>query len=530
MASPLLWLVAGCVLTLALSGGPARADDAKPHYERGLALFKAQKLDDARSEFELASKAAPNDPLPLSYLGLIALRQQRYNDAVAPLERAAQLRPDRADVHINLGNAYDRLKRYQDALNEFKAALARDANSASIYYDLGAVQFELKHLPEAIDAYRKAAVLDPKDSEIQNNLGYALQAKGDLPGAVAAYRRATQLAPENGAYQMNLGLALLAWCRKPMSADDRSHLESLWNQGRTALARAVQVAPNDYALRETYAELLSEMGRDADAQNQFRKAEELKPDDYRALYYLGVTQERLSNFHDAAKTLQRALAIAPDADKTHLLTLLGYAQVKERDVAGAVTTYEQLTTQSAPMDVSPDTLSAWSNLGAVLQEQKDLEAAKAQLDAAVQRGRGAAQLAPLHRAVGYLYLIRADADSLKLAHDAYTQANKEAPSSPDGYVGLGLTAQKQNQLDEARIAFQRAVELYGDAYKAQGASWDARTRGQYADAYNDLGSVFQLKGESGLAIVKYKMALQIDPNNVTAQQNLKRLTANASGR
>jgi tetratricopeptide (TPR) repeat protein len=156
--------------------------------------------------------------------------------------------------------------------------------------------------------------------------------------------------------------------------------------------------------------------------------------------------------------------------------------------------------------IAPDDLAGWTNLGAALQQQGDEAGAISALEEAIKNGGTGKQVAPLRRTVAYYFFRKGDADSLKRAHEEYSQSLKDAPESAEGYNGLALVEQKQGQLDDALDALKHAVAL----------------NPKYADAYNNLGVVYELKGNTDQAIASYRKALAADPNNALAKQNLAR--------
>ena len=58
------------ILTVLPLAAPVRADDAKAHFDKAVALY-AKKPDAALEEFALAQKEAPNDADILSWIGFI---------------------------------------------------------------------------------------------------------------------------------------------------------------------------------------------------------------------------------------------------------------------------------------------------------------------------------------------------------------------------------------------------------------------------------------------------------------------------
>ena len=481
---------------------PVRADDAQTHFDKATALYKAKKYEDALEEFTLARKAAPQNATVLFWIGFLNLQMQRYPDALEPLQEAIKLKPAAAEAHLNLGNVYDGLKRYPDAAREFETVAKLEPKSPDPYYNLGSVYFKMGRLPDAIGAYRKAAFLNPNDALTQQNLGLVLQANGSLDSAIDALQTATKLEPNNPAMWVSLGLAGQALARKappaPATAKSKADTERGWTLARTALNKAITLAPTDYPIRETYAESLFDMGRTSEAIPQFAKASELKPDAFDPRYNLGLAYARLLQYEKAAAAHRKALALNPDS--VEALRGLGLAQFHLQKFDEAATIFTQLT------KAQPAEIGNWINLSSSLQRKGDDAGASAALEEALKNATPGAKSAQARRALAGYYYRKGDADSLARAETEYSQSLKEAPDIADAYNGLGLVAQKQEKPDAAIRCFLRAVAI----------------NPIYADAYNNLGVAYESKRSFDLAVSAYKKALHIDPNNVLARKNLDR--------
>ena len=494
-----VFALAACALPAAL---PVRADDAQNHFDKATALYKAKKYDDALDEFNLARKASPQNANILFWIGFLNLQTQRYADALEPLQEAIKIKPDVAEAHLNLGNVYDGLKRYPEAAQEFQAAAKLEPKSADPYYNLGGVYYKQNRLPEAIMAYRKAAELNPADAMIQQNLGLALQANGSYDSAIAALQNAVKIEPNNTGAWVALGLAGQALARKTQAMapteKNKTDAERGWTLARTALNRAITLAPADYPIRETYAESLFEMGRAGEAIPQFSKATDLKPNAFDPRYNLGLAYARSQQYPLAVTAYQKALALAPENPEA--LRGLGLAQFHLKHYDEAATIFTRLT------KAQPAEIGNWINLSSSLQRKGDETGASAALEEALKNAAPGAKSAQARRALAGYYYRKGDTESLARAETEYNQSLKEAPDNAEACNGLGLIAQKQENFDEAIRFFLRAVALNSN----------------YADAYNNLGVAYESKRSFDLAVDAYKKALHIDSNNALARKNLDR--------
>jgi protein O-GlcNAc transferase len=88
----------------------------------------------------------------------------------------------------------------------------------------------------------------------------------------------------------------------------------------------------------------------------------------------------------------------------------------------------------------------------------------------------------------------------KQAQECYEKAAVLAPDAPDPYVGLGVVALQNNQLDDAEIAFKIACRLDADCAKA----------------YAGLGMAAQQRTDYKQAFEMYLKCLELDTDNLIA--------------
>ena len=88
----------------------------------------------------------------------------------------------------------------------------------------------------------------------------------------------------------------------------------------------------------------------------------------------------------------------------------------------------------------------------------------------------------------------------KQAQKYYEKAAVLSPDAPEPYVGLGVVALQNNQLDDAEIAFKIACRLDADCAKA----------------YAGLGLAAQQKSDYKQAFEMYLKSLELDTENLIA--------------
>ncbi len=491
----------------------ARADTVTEHFNKGMELYKAKRYDASIEELEAARKLAPENDTILNWLGWINLSQGKYSDARAPLEHAVKIKPGSADYHLNLGNVYDGLKMYPEAVHEFEVITKLRPLSADAYYNLGSVYYKMQRTTDAIASYRKATQLKPDDPYNWNGLGFVYQSSGQYTDAMAAFERATKIEPnktESATFFLNYSQSALAAAVKARSLPGsiaKSRAEADYKSAQTALVQAVKLKPEDYEIRETYAETLYDIGNYADSIPEFEKALELSPQQYDPYYNLGLANEKLGKNPEAAAAYKHAVQLA--APNSHFaLFRLGEMQFKMGQYDEAAKSFTEMT------KAEPENLNAWINLASALHLKGDAEGETTVLEEAVTKHTGdPAKMARLHNALGYRYYMKgsdptgADPESLAHASEQYNEALKLDPNMPEALDGLGLIALRSNNYDEALRRFKQATIA----------------KPNFADAFNNLGVAYKQKGDKAQARVNYNKALKIDPNNKLAKENLDNL-------
>lgn len=177
----------------------------------------------------------------------------------------------------------------------------------------------------ALELYAAALELHADYAEVHRDRGYALYLSERYEDAQPALARAVELAPQDAMARYMLGRVELA-------------------RGRTAraielLRAAVAMHEEDAAMRVALGEALLTAGQWQAAAEQFTFAAQLQPDHARAHQLLGMCLTRLGRTGDAVASYRRAVELAPDepAVLNSLAWLLAtHAESRHRHGADAV--------------------------------------------------------------------------------------------------------------------------------------------------------------------------------------------------
>lgn len=134
------------------------------YYELAGELIKLNKIDEAISYLEKATKISENFDYLLQLGGLYILKK-KLNEAEKTLKKAVLLSPNNSSVHDNLGIVYSEKGSYNKAIRKFEKAIQLNPNSADAYFNLYLVYRKKRKTRKMNEFFEKAAQLNPKYKE-----------------------------------------------------------------------------------------------------------------------------------------------------------------------------------------------------------------------------------------------------------------------------------------------------------------------------------------------------------------------------
>jgi protein O-GlcNAc transferase len=321
-------------------------DDAEAHYNLGIVLKSAGRLDNAAASYRRAVALKPDYAEAHSNLGNTLKDLGRLDDAVISYHRAVALRPDFVLAHYNLGNTLKELGQLDDAVTSYRRTIEFKPDFAEAHNNLGTALKGLGQLNDAIASYRRAVALRPDFALAYYNLGNALKELEQLGDAVASYRRAIEIKPDFAEAHSNLGNVLkelgqldaaVASCRraieiKPNFADAHNNLGialkelGQFDAARISYRHALKIKPNFAEAHNNLGSVLKELGHLDEAVASYRRAIEIKPDYAEAHSNLGIVLKDIGQHDEALANYRRALELKPDyaEAQTNLLFTLNY--------------------------------------------------------------------------------------------------------------------------------------------------------------------------------------------------------------
>ncbi len=146
--------------------------------------------------------------------------------------------------------------------------------------------------------FEKALRLKPENPEVHNNVGLAWATQGNLDLAIPEYRRATEIKPDNVPIRTNLANALASKARELTERKDFEGAAPFMAEAISQFKECVNLAPQDAALRCSYAYALYMAGHVDEAIPQLQEALRINPNFAAARQNLNlILQKRQAGGH-----------------------------------------------------------------------------------------------------------------------------------------------------------------------------------------------------------------------------------------
>jgi Flp pilus assembly protein TadD len=260
----------------------------------------------------------PDDHIALYNLASVDMIGNDFTSAATLYRRALARTPDDVRTLTALGTALDGAGDWQQARAEYQKALTVDPGNIDARFDLAHLEFKHGSYAEAEMEYRHLLVESPKDPSVHNELGGVLAATNRPADAKHEFEIAITLDPDNFEALYNLA---------GIEADNNnlSHAAELLEQ-----ALKQRDEPDAHQL---LGNIYAQSGRLADALDQFKAVQLLRPHDIVPHRQLAQIYAQMGQLRDAINEQNAALALDPkNADDWNNL---GVLHARDGDVASA---------------------------------------------------------------------------------------------------------------------------------------------------------------------------------------------------
>ncbi len=240
---------------------------AQTAYDRGAALLRERRIDEAIAAFEQALQRSPRSAPALRGLGVAHAYRGDNKLAEEPLRGACEIDPHDPDGCFYYGLASYNLGRYDNAIAAYRTALKSSGRAARAHTALGLAYEAASRAAEAEQQLREGVAKDDgkslPDSDPRVEFGAFLLRQGRLGEAKAALLDARQDSPRA---HFDLGRILSQ--------------EGKLDEAVARLTKAVSLDPSYTAARLLLGRVYFRLGRAADGERETalgRKLSAAKP-------------------------------------------------------------------------------------------------------------------------------------------------------------------------------------------------------------------------------------------------------------
>jgi tetratricopeptide (TPR) repeat protein len=281
------------------------------------------------SPAETAATAPESPASPELMAGIKAFDAGNYDDARKQFEAATKKNPNDFQAFHNLGMACEKLGDKTAAEVAYKSALAVKADFEAAAEELCALYVDQGRLDEALAVGRAALAKHPGSAALHENVGIALAARGDQDNAIRELEEAIKGKPSEPMFQLSFAHWLNVWhvrgatphldAARDMVKDDYAMIAAVGFEYRMAgefdscikiFDRAIQIRDGGEVRTERALcklGLKDDKGTFDDLQNAVAKEPSYAP----AHYYLGGRMALLKRYKDAAAEYAKYLELAP---------------------------------------------------------------------------------------------------------------------------------------------------------------------------------------------------------------------------
>ena len=298
--------------SLTATPGTRSATLAEAYGSLGNLLLAAELFESAEPYYRHA-QALQSDEFRWSYyLGHVYQAMSQPDKAVASFARAVELRPNDVAALIWLGNLY--LGRGEPELAEplFTRALSVEPGTIAAMYGLGQAALAKREHARAVAYFERALAGDARATVVHYPLALAYRALGDTARAERHLRQrgATEVGPPDPLMVELRGL--LHGANAEETRGTRALSARDFATAVTHFREAVELAPDNPALRHKFGTALSLAGDTTGALQQFREAVRLSPAFAEAHYSLGVLLDSLGQPREGIEHLSAAVRHGPN--------------------------------------------------------------------------------------------------------------------------------------------------------------------------------------------------------------------------
>jgi len=424
----------------------------------------------ALDEYVRAADTLPDAQLQLK-AGTVLLGARRFDDAKIRAQKALSVDPKNVAAQILLANALAGMKDLDRAVAELQEAIEWDSGRSQTYTALGSIELSRGNQQSAEQAFKRAVELAPRSAAPHLALGSFYWSRAQWREADQELTEAVRVEPENAFAHRTIATFYIATSRRDLAETHlRRDLEITKNSAAAiALADFYVLSAKDQAARQVLEPLSRNSETSAVANAR-----------------LAVLDGAAGHTAEADKRLDDILRAEP----TQLTALV----IKSRLLLSQGKVDDALKMAKAATDAHPEAAAAFSALGRG-------HVAKGNVGSAREAFREAIRLNPLATdaqiALARLELVSGSPErSISLAQDAL----KARPQSPEARLALVKALIARGELERAQTELKALLERFPGS----------------AAVHIARGMLFGRQKNSVEARLEFERALQLEPDSLDA--------------
>jgi tetratricopeptide (TPR) repeat protein len=302
--------------------------------------LSAGNVDEATKMLETAVKSDPQNASAHSLLADIYARGNQYERAIEHYRAVMELKPT-VTARLNVVASLEAAGKLEEAIKLLRMGLIANKTNCRLQLELGRLYLKTDRLPEAIGCFKNARDVNSSDSEPFEMLAIASGARNDWQSAFDYAKTFCDLAPGNVNAMM-----LAAWS---------AYASGDVLEGKNRLEEAVDIAPDNAALRNLLAITLVDLKRYDAAKEQLDEALRLDPQNLEVRMnqtMLALISGKYADGVANAETLERE-----NPEMPAVLSLSAYAKLLAGDKDGARATATKAIESQGKGTSSGDTLA-----------------------------------------------------------------------------------------------------------------------------------------------------------------------------
>jgi len=446
--------------------------EANSLYQQACTLEYKQDFKSAVEMLEKAIAISGNEPQLYTKLAGAYSELGEYDKALAAYAKVTELRPTDAFIYISMGSIYENKGDYKSALDSYNKAMALFPEYKFNYLNIANAQYQLKDYKTAADTYNKFLNTYSQHKEARENLASSYLLTGNSKQAVEEYDKLFAADPNGFADFDKYGYALFsikdydksskmlakAVEKNPENLNSRSILALAYQEledNDLAYAQYQEIfklKPDLHAVRFDYGNLLADMGKNAEAVEQYNIYIKNFPDNGLAYKNLGVVYKRINNVDKAIENYE--IAISKHVMDFDLKEDLAQCYHLKKDFANAIKYYDEiLLVKKDNYDIKlnkalalhalkkyPSAIAIYNDLLQSKPDDKDVQ--KNLVAALISQGQICYDAKDYTTAVTYL-----------------EQAAEKGSDESYGYYLLAKSYRQCQMDDKAQVMYEKAIAL-----------------------------------------------------------------------